>query len=77
MSERRNGVLQRAGELEIFGRVCQVDHLLIIRQLQAVEAGLPELRGEQVMSAEFLSELRMGPLVVEDTVGYQPSELFL
>lgn len=51
------GVAEGADELEGTRRVLEVDHLLVVAQLEAVEAGERELVGEEVVARELVGEL--------------------
>jgi hypothetical protein len=40
-------IFQRAGKFEVFGRVGKIDHLLIIAQLQPIQAGADKFVRQQ------------------------------
>jgi hypothetical protein len=57
--EARQRAPQPAGHLQAAGRGGEVQHLLVVAELQPVQAGEREVLGEQVMPGKLRRELGM------------------
>ncbi len=68
-------ILQRAGKLEVFRRIGQVDHLLIIGQLQAVQTGAGKGGRKHIVAGKFTGQLRMRLLIILHALCHQLPEL--
>ena len=54
LSELCQRISQAASHLQSTGRIRDIEHLLIVPQLQPVKAGQLEVRSEQIMHGELV-----------------------